>query len=142
MSYLIPDTDLSVTPSGDIVITHNLSVDGSITAAGGITTTTTTAGFLPPRLTTAQMNALVVNGGIITEYPILTPNSQPAGICAGPDGNVWFGEYVAGQIGKITPIATGLEIFNITTNQLEFYNGTDMVQFPYQLATMTIQEVV
>lgn len=61
----------------------NYTVDssGNLTTAGSITSTSTTSGFLLPKLTTTQRNA------------IPTP-------------------------------ATGLEIFNTTTNQIEFYNGT------------------
>ena len=54
---------------------------GNITTAGSITSTSISSGFLLPRLTTTQRNAIV----------------SPA---------------------------TGLEIFNLTTNQIEFYNGT------------------
>jgi len=39
----------------------------------------------------------------ITEYQIPTGGSQPAGITQGPDGNLWFTEYVGNKIGKITP---------------------------------------
>lgn len=61
----------------------NYSVDssGNLTTAGSITSTSTTSGFLLPKLTTTQRNAI-----------------------ASP--------------------ATGLEIFNTTTNQIEFYNGS------------------
>jgi streptogramin lyase len=38
-----------------------------------------------------------------TEYPIQTGASGPYGISAGPDGNLWFGEYFGNKIGKITP---------------------------------------
>lgn len=54
---------------------------GNLTTAGSITSTSISSGFLLPRLTTTQRNAI----------------SSPA---------------------------TGLEIFNLTTNQVEFYNGT------------------
>jgi len=54
---------------------------GNLTTAGSITSTSTTSGFLLPRMTTTQRNAI----------------SSPT---------------------------TGLEIFNLTTNQVEFYNGT------------------
>jgi hypothetical protein len=54
---------------------------GNITTAGSITSTSTTSGFLLPRMTTTQRNAI----------------SSPA---------------------------TGLEIFNTTTNQSEFWNGS------------------
>jgi virginiamycin B lyase len=38
----------------------------------------------------------------ISEFPVPTPGSQPAGITTGPDGNLWFTETVANQIGRIT----------------------------------------
>ena len=39
----------------------------------------------------------------IIEYPIPTSGSQPTGIVAGPDGNLWFTELYASKIGRITP---------------------------------------
>ncbi len=38
----------------------------------------------------------------ITEYPVPTTSAGPLGIASGPDGNLWFTEYNAGKIGKIT----------------------------------------
>ncbi len=40
----------------------------------------------------------------ITEYHGgITAGSHPAGIAAGPDGSLWFTEYLAAQVAKITP---------------------------------------
>jgi streptogramin lyase len=39
----------------------------------------------------------------ITEYPVPTPVAGPTGIVLGADGNLWFTETTAGQIGRITP---------------------------------------
>ena len=39
----------------------------------------------------------------IIEYSIPTPFSEPYGITAGPDGNLWFTEYATSKIGKMTP---------------------------------------
>jgi streptogramin lyase len=39
--------------------------------------------------------------GGITEYPTPTPNSGVGTIVLGPDGNIWFNEYTAGQIGEV-----------------------------------------
>jgi hypothetical protein len=39
---------------------------------------------------------------VITEYPVPTANSYPAGITAGPDGALWFTEYYGNKIGSIT----------------------------------------
>jgi hypothetical protein len=36
-------------------------------------------------------------------FALPDPASQPAGIAAGSDGNLWFTEYGAGRIGRITP---------------------------------------
>jgi len=41
--------------------------------------------------------------GTITEFPVPTSSSQPAGITAGPDGNLWFTERLGDKIGRITP---------------------------------------
>ncbi len=42
--------------------------------------------------------------GLVTEFSAgLTPGASPSGITAGPDGNLWFTEANANQIGRITP---------------------------------------
>ena len=33
----------------------------------------------------------------------ITPDSEPSGIAAGPDGNLWFTENYGDRVGKITP---------------------------------------
>jgi streptogramin lyase len=48
----------------------------------------------------------ITPNGAVTEYPIPTDGSTPSGITSGPDGNLWFTEYDAGQIGRITPSGT------------------------------------
>lgn len=44
-----------------------------------------------------------VAAGTISEFSIPTAESGLAGIAPGPDGNVWFTEFKAGKIGRITP---------------------------------------
>ena len=44
----------------------------------------------------------VARGQVITEFPIPTPSSVPRYIVAGPEGNLWFIEYIANKIGRIT----------------------------------------
>ena len=39
----------------------------------------------------------------VTEFPLPTANARPYTIVAGPDGNLWFTESNAAQIGRITP---------------------------------------
>src|SRR5579859_6190994 len=40
--------------------------------------------------------------GAIAQFPLPGDHSLPGGIAAGPDGALWFTEYVAGRIGRIT----------------------------------------
>ena len=42
--------------------------------------------------TTANQIGRITTAGVITEFPIPTAGSGPAGIAAGPDGNLWFTE--------------------------------------------------
>jgi streptogramin lyase len=51
----------------------------------------------------------------ITEFPIPTVGAVPCGIAAGPDGNLWFTECVANQIGRVTPAGVITE-FPLTTS--------------------------
>ena len=45
----------------------------------------------------------------MSEFPLLTANSSPESIATGPDGNLWFTEASANQIGQITPTGTVTE---------------------------------
>ena len=44
----------------------------------------------------------ITTAGVITEFPVPTPNSAPRTIVTGPDGALWFTEAGADQIGRIT----------------------------------------
>jgi streptogramin lyase len=49
--------------------------------------------------------------GVVTEFPIPTPNCLPTIPIVGPDGNIWFTEYRADKIGEVvldTPTTTTL----------------------------------
>jgi virginiamycin B lyase len=50
-----------------------------------------------------QIGRLDPDTGVISEFPIPTPDSRPVGITVGPDGNVWFTEPIGSNIGRITP---------------------------------------
>ncbi len=54
--------------------------------------------------------------GEFTEYPIRTVGSNPEGITAGPDGNLWFIENHGNKIGKITPAGVVTEYGIPTAN--------------------------
>ena len=55
-------------------------------------------------------------------FAVPTANSQPSGITAGPDGNLWFTEYGGHKIGRITiagviteyPARSGSFLYQIT----------------------------
>jgi streptogramin lyase len=56
----------------------------------------------------------ITPAGVVTEYEIPTPNSQPRATALSRDGNVWFGEFAGGKIGRITPAGVITE-FQIPT---------------------------
>jgi streptogramin lyase len=44
----------------------------------------------------------LISSGSIVEFPVPTSGSNPYGIAAGPDGNLWFTEQLGNKIGRIT----------------------------------------
>jgi virginiamycin B lyase len=66
----------------------------------------------------------------VVEYPLATAGSEPVGIAAGPDGALWFTEYVSGN-----PSNSASKIGRITTN------GT-ISEFALPTATSTPQGIV
>jgi streptogramin lyase len=59
----------------------------------------------------AQVPVTIAGGtqicGLMTEYPITTANSEPTGIVAGSDNNMWFTEsHGGGRVAKITTDGT------------------------------------
>ena len=82
------------------------------------------------RLSRALLLALVglllpcaaARGATVTEfYDGISPFSGPAAIAAGPDGNLWFAEHDADQIGRITPSGVATE----------FYDGIELGSGPF-----------
>jgi virginiamycin B lyase len=65
--------------------------------------------------------------GPIQEFSIPTAASQPTAITTGPDGNLWFTESAANQIGRITPSGTITEypIPTTGTQPTGITTGTD-----------------
>src|SRR4029077_3365753 len=49
----------------------------------------------------------------------VTPGSGPQGIAMGPDGNMWFTEFGADKIGRITPTGAVTE-FPLTSGAMPF----------------------
>jgi len=72
-------------------------------------------------IVSASLAALMVSGmwfssaggapvGTVSEFSAgITTGAHPDGIAAGPDGNLWFTEYSADRIGRITPGGTVTE---------------------------------
>jgi len=56
------------------------------------------AGLIFASCAASPARALTVN-----DFPVPVQYSGPQGITVGPDGNLWFTEYAANQIGRITP---------------------------------------
>jgi hypothetical protein len=50
-----------------------------------------------------QVKFLAASIDTITEFPIPTSYSDPIGITAGPDGNLWFTEYLGANHGRRQP---------------------------------------
>src|SRR5947209_1342181 len=53
-------------------------------------------------VTALATSALAAGASVITEFPVPTAASSPLGIAAGPDGALWFTEFGADKIGRIT----------------------------------------
>ncbi|MGH6796672.1 MAG: virginiamycin B lyase family protein, partial [Methylocella sp.] len=60
------------------------------------------AGLLSLLIFGATLTAALALSGMIIEFPIPTAGSEPVGITAGPDGNLWFTESHGNNIGRIT----------------------------------------
>jgi virginiamycin B lyase len=51
----------------------------------------------------------------VIDFPTPTASADPAGIVAGPDGNLWFAEFTANKIGMINPATHATADFAIPT---------------------------
>ena len=48
--------------------------------------------------------------GAFTVFPLPQPGSAPYGLATGPDGNLWFAEFYANAIGRLTPQVVFVEL--------------------------------
>jgi hypothetical protein len=65
---------------------------------------------------------------VVTEFKAgITGDTEPAGVTAGPDGNVWFTEEAGNRIGRITPSGTITEFPIPTANSqpVQIVTGSD-----------------
>ena len=78
--------------SGNMMFTGPSSTAATLTYNGNSSYSATFTGTSSPARGMIAASPLVVNGYSITEYPTPTGGSEPWGMVAGPDGNVWFVE--------------------------------------------------
>jgi hypothetical protein len=92
-----------------IAALRTYSGGAAVPSLGGIMDTRTPSrtsavvAFIAAVLTVLWAPAGVARADGITEYTLPSENSWPYGIAAGPDGDLWFTEYNANKIGRITP---------------------------------------
>ena len=48
------------------------------------------------------IGVMATDGTLLHEYQTPTPASGPVDITTGPDGNLWFSEYSADRVGRVT----------------------------------------
>src|SRR5438270_281937 len=59
----------------------------------------------------------ITPAGTVTAFAaVISADANPYTITAGPDGNLWFTEYIGNRIGRITPTGTVTEFPIPTTN--------------------------
>jgi streptogramin lyase len=121
LTYITSTSFLSGTTFGDAVTVFNLQITGSSSPSSKFVTQSPDSSKGGSGLwATENTNniAHIAPDGTFTEYPIPTPNSFPAAIVAGPDGNIWFVESVGNNIGRITPNGVITEFPVPTANAL------------------------
>jgi streptogramin lyase len=70
-------------------------------------------------LLAAPASALCAPAGQILQFPTQSPNSEPTGIAAGPEGNLWFTEEREDKIGRISVSGSPIAEFAIPTPESE-----------------------
>lgn len=67
-----------------------------------------------------RIGRLSINDGVITEYGVPTPASEPTGIDTGPDGRVWFVESKGDKVAVLTPSSGIIQEIDVG------YSGTEL----------------
>ena len=110
-------------------MTYNIRVTGM--TGSGTVTATVPAGVT--HASTGEANLASVNSGNVvtfeymrvTEYATPTHSAAPYDMVTGPDGNLWFTEYYANKIAKMTPGGTITEYAAGTTYPDQICVGQD-----------------
>jgi streptogramin lyase len=63
--------------------------------------------------------------GTITEFPTPSRGSGPVGVSAGLDGNVWFTEFAASKIGRVSPLTGAITEYAATGGPARITLGPD-----------------
>ncbi|HUJ14467.1 MAG TPA: hypothetical protein VL284_11830 [Thermoanaerobaculia bacterium] len=82
---------------GSIGLSSTIATGPQYSGARGVTALDGTFWFIHGTNSIAR----VAPGGDEKEYAVPTANANPAGIAVGNDGNIWFSEYSANQIGQL-----------------------------------------
>jgi hypothetical protein len=67
-------------------------------------------------MTGANAIGRMTTGGVVSVFPVPTPDAQPTGITLGPDNNVWFTLRGTGSFARITPAGSITEFPLLTAN--------------------------
>lgn len=76
---------------------------------------------------TGYIGAVDMSGNV-EEFALPTANSQPFGVAAGPDGNVWYSAYGVNKVGRMTPAGEQIvefELANPGSGPLDITTGPD-----------------
>ena len=84
--------DIAVGPDGNLWFAVSV-VASTLDSASALRATGVTAGKI----------GRITPTGAVTLYPLPTAYSDPGGIAAGPDGNLWFTETIYGPIPPAAP---------------------------------------
>jgi streptogramin lyase len=74
---------------------------------------------------TAGIDFPTLTAGTVTLFPTPTAGSEPTGIAAGPDGNLWFAEAVTGKVGHISTGGVIAEVATLTGGAYRIAAGPD-----------------
>src|SRR5260370_26705818 len=66
----------------------------------------------------------ITTAGMITEFPVPTAGSAPRDMTTGPDGNLWFTEYLGNTIGVLHRVAPMVYVANAGSHSVTVVDPT------------------
>jgi virginiamycin B lyase len=99
--HTTPITSGTATPAPPFkpLVSNEYPIPTANSKPAGITTTSTALWFTEEL---GNKIGTIGSSATITEYPVPTANAEPLNIVVGIDGNLWFTEFAAAQIGRVT----------------------------------------